>query len=284
MEAKSFFRYPGGKSRLAKRIFEIIDSKVDLNEINNYMEPFVGGGSMFLYMTQRLPELTKCQINDKDDDIAFIWQSIQLNPCDLRVRLSKFTPSVDDYCSFLNELSLKADFPNSDKDIRIDRAFMKIALHQMSYSGLGTMAGSPIGGFEQKGKYSIGCRYNPATLIKKITAIEELLMRFQMTVSSKDCIDFLDGNNDSKNTLIYLDPPYYMIGNTLYEVGMDENEHIKLAEKLKSLKDSKWFISYDDCPFIRDLYSDCEIIDIEANYTINNKGKKNELLICPRNI
>lgn len=248
------------------------------------MEPFVGGGSMFLYMAQRLPELTKCQINDKDDDIAFIWQSIQLNPCDLRVRLSKFTPSVDDYCSFLNELSLKADFPNSDKDIRIDRAFMKIALHQMSYSGLGTMAGSPIGGFEQKGKYSIGCRYNPATLIKKITAIEELLMRFQMTVSSKDCIDFLDGNNDSKNTLIYLDPPYYMIGNTLYEVGMDENEHIKLAEKLKSLKDSKWFISYDDCPFIRDLYSDCEIIDIEANYTINNKGKKNELLICPRNI
>ena len=46
-EAKSFFRYPGGKSRLAKQIFNIIEGKVDLNTVNSYIEPFIGGGSIF---------------------------------------------------------------------------------------------------------------------------------------------------------------------------------------------------------------------------------------------
>lgn len=281
-EVKTFFRYPGGKSRLAKQIFNIIDDKIDLNNINNYIEPFIGGGSMFLYMTQRLKNLRSSTINDKDCGIYAIWESILSNPNDLVKKIKDYKPTVDTYCEFnfrLNETYMLEDYPI------VEMAFEKIAVHQMSYSGLGLKSGSPIGGFEQKGKYKIDCRYNPETMTRKINDIVNLLRKIpKITVSNADCMEILNGDKetDAEQTLIYLDPPYYQIGNTLYQEGMTEKEHIELSQKLKTSNNANWFISYDDCTFIRDLYSDCDIEIINANYTINNKGRKNEILICPK--
>lgn len=281
-EVRSFFRYPGGKSRLAKQIFSIIENKVDLNTIDRYVEPFIGGGSMFLYMVQRMKNLQSCAINDKDNGIYAVWESLLSNPDELIEKIKDYKPTVDSYIDFglrLNEADILDNYPI------VEIAFEKIALHQMSYSGLGLKSGSPIGGFEQKGKYKIDCRYNPDTMTRKINDILNLLRKIpQIAVSNADCLEILDDDKeiDNKNTLIYLDPPYYQIGNTLYQEGMTENEHVELSKKLKSLNNAQWFISYDDCQFIRDLYSDCNIEIINANYTINNKGKKNEILICPR--
>lgn len=280
-EIKSFFRYPGGKSRLAKQIFNIIEGKVDLNTVNSYVEPFIGGGSMLLYIAQRLEKLQYCVINDKDNGIYAIWETLLSNPDVLIGKIKDYKPTVDSYIDFslrLNETDILDDYPIEEM------AFEKIALHQMSYSGLGLKSGSPIGGFEQKGKYKIDCRYNPDTMARKINDIVILLRKIsQIAVSNADCLEILDDNDiDNENTLIYLDPPYYQIGNTLYQEGMTENEHVELSKKMKSFDRANWFISYDDCPFIRDLYSDCSIETINANYTINNKGKKNEILICPK--
>ena len=280
-EAKSFFRYPGGKSRLAKQIFNIIEGKVDLNTVNSYIEPFIGGGSMFLYMVQRLEKLQYCVINDKDNGIYAIWETLLSNPDGFIGKIKDYKPTVDSYIDFslrLNETGILDDYPIEEV------AFEKIALHQMSHSGLGLKSGSPIGGFEQKGKYKIDCRYNPDTMARKINDIVNLLRKIsQIALSNADCLEILDDKDtDKKNKLIYIDPPYYQIGNTLYQEGMTENEHIELSKKLNSFENANWFISYDDCPFIRDLYSDCDIETINANYTINNKGKKNEILICPK--
>lgn len=281
-EIRSFFRYPGGKSRLAKQIFNIIEDKVDLNVIDRYVEPFIGGGSMFLYMAQRLKNLQSCVINDKDNGIYSIWESLLSNPDELIEKIKDYKPTVDSYIDFglrLNEIDILDRYPI------VEIAFEKIALHQMSYSGLGLKSGSPIGGFEQKGKYKIDCRYNPDTMTRKINDIVSLLIKIpQIAVSNADCLEILDDEKgiNNKNTLIYLDPPYYQIGNTLYQEGMTENEHVELSKKLKSFNNANWFISYDDCQFIRDLYSDCDIEIIKANYTINNKGEKNEILICPK--
>lgn len=198
-------------------------------------------------------------------------------------KIKSYKPNVDSYIDFglrLDNTDILADYPI------VEIAFEKIALHQMSYSGLGLKSGSPIGGFEQKGKYKIDCRYNPDTMSKKINDIVSLLRKIpQIAVSNADCLEILNEDKekiDKENTLIYLDPPYYQIGNTLYQEGMTENEHIELSKRLKSFNNAHWFISYDDCQFIRDLYSDCEIEVINANYTINNKGKKDEILICPK--
>ena len=54
---KSPLRYSGGKSRVVKIIAPLIP------EFDEYREPFVGGGSVFVYLKQKYPN-KKYWIND----------------------------------------------------------------------------------------------------------------------------------------------------------------------------------------------------------------------------
>ena len=48
-----------------------------------------------------------------------------------------------------------------DRGRIVDIGFKKLAIHQISYSGLGTMSGGPLGGAGQKSQYKIDCRWSP---------------------------------------------------------------------------------------------------------------------------
>ena len=54
---KSPLRYPGGKSKAVKNILPLVPY------FEEYREPFVGGGSVFLSLLQKYPE-KKYWIND----------------------------------------------------------------------------------------------------------------------------------------------------------------------------------------------------------------------------
>jgi len=47
---KSPLRYPGGKSKAIKQISKLIPS------FDEFREPFIGGGSVFIYLKQRYPD------------------------------------------------------------------------------------------------------------------------------------------------------------------------------------------------------------------------------------
>ena len=47
---KSPLRYPGGKSRAVKLISSLVP------QFDEFREPFVGGGSVFIYLKQQFPE------------------------------------------------------------------------------------------------------------------------------------------------------------------------------------------------------------------------------------
>ena len=51
MILKTPLRYPGGKSRAVPKLCQWLPA-----EITEYREPFLGGGSMAIEMTRRLPE------------------------------------------------------------------------------------------------------------------------------------------------------------------------------------------------------------------------------------
>jgi len=67
---KSPLRYPGGKSRAIKHIFPLIP------EFDEYREPFVGGGSVFVYLKQRYPN-RKFWINDIYENLFHFWNCCQ---------------------------------------------------------------------------------------------------------------------------------------------------------------------------------------------------------------
>lgn len=93
------------------------------------------------------------------------------------------------------------------------------------------------------------------------------------------CKDFSDIlANNKKNYICYLDPPYYVKGNDLYQCSFTESDHKRLATAIKDVKGA-WLLSYDDCKEIRKLYDWAGIEKIDVNYSIGGSTKKSELLI-----
>lgn len=273
----SFFRYPGGKGKLS----DIISNKLILLSfykfkgfIKNleYREPFFGGGSVGLEFLCQTKMVNSVWINDKDNGIISLWNAIVNNPEELKDRIRNFIPTTDNFYSFKEEL-LKST------DCSVDIGFKKLVLHQISYSGLGTKSGGPLGGQNQKSDYKVDCRWSPFYMIKKIDKIRNILSTLNIKFTSIDFSDLITENGE--NVILYLDPPYYIKGNSLYQFGFSVEDHKRLSELLQKTN-HKWILSYDDCEEVRELYRWAEIQKIHVNYTIKTSRMKPELIICQK--
>ena len=79
---------------------------------------------------------------------------------------------------------------------------------------------------------------------------------------------------------MFLDPQYYEAGNQLYNFTWTDADHIRLRDALRGK--SNWVMSYDDHPFIRDLYRTLAYL-MAVKYSVGRKRKKmHELLLFPR--
>ncbi len=163
-----FFRYPGGKSKLSKRIARIIFDSC--GAISDYREPFFGGGSVGLEVMEHLGPGTKVWINDKDDTLMDIWQAVVENPHSITDPITGYEPRLTDFYEFKHRLT-----DPDDKNLPQDRAIMHLVVRQTSFSGLGIMSGGPMGGRLQKSKdYKVNARWSPNAMSKKIMQAHRL--------------------------------------------------------------------------------------------------------------
>ena len=80
---KTPLRYPGGKSRAVKKMAEFFPLFKDYTE---YREPFLGGGSVALYITQMYPHLD-IWVNDLYEPLYNFWRELQENADEIRSQL-----------------------------------------------------------------------------------------------------------------------------------------------------------------------------------------------------
>jgi DNA adenine methylase len=262
------FRYPGAKNKLLPILREYLDPII-INH-NSFIDVFVGGGSVLLDIAQRYP-VVKLYANDKDQWMFHFWNVVSgddENQFKDLLRLINQKPT----------LQLFYDLKNTPTTNPVECAYRAIFFNRTTFSGI--FYSGPIGGKEQKSKYTVDCRYNSEKLKKKIQFCRKLLIG-RTIVTGLDFADY----SDLWNTDIpaYLDPPYYVKGDVLYIEKMDSFQHEKLAALIQYREN--WVMSYDDCPEIRSLYSNNKIIDLPARYSINGKKdswkSKNELIILP---
>jgi DNA adenine methylase len=248
----SVLRYPGGKSRMLGSLAPYILGM--LQGEKSYGEPFVGGGSIALYVANRFPDMRLC-LNDKDPLIAGLW-SVIAGPqehVDALIGLLNVQPSVR-----LWE-AIRAFEP---MDV-VDRAAKAILLNRMTWSGI--LTATPIGGKEQRGKDKIGCRYYLSTLKQRIQQQHDLLVG-RTKVTCLDALDFLKASHCP----CYFDPPYLMREKTaLYPVTMSQAEHRAFAAELRRLP-QKWLLTYDmDDEIACDLYWGAAKTLIDTRYSID---------------
>jgi DNA adenine methylase len=289
--AMSFFRYPGGKSKLREQIAKRLGEQTD-HEGLEYREPFFGGGSIGLKLLADNPGITKIWINDKDIGIACLWTAVIKYHDSFKELVHEFKPSVAAFHRLREELTSIAAMPTQQDKI-VEVGFKKLAIHQISYSGLGTKSGGPLGGEKQASKYKIDCRWSPSYICKKVDVLNTRFAAITLHDGACTNHDFVDLIADTGcRSLLYLDPPYFEKGNDLYQHGFTLSDHERLADSLRTTSHA-WVLSYDDCPKVRELYEDWANVEpLPVNYSITaTKDKetgerlsrtKAEVLICPK--
>ena len=136
-----------------------------------------------------------------------------------------------------------------------------------------------IGGRDQTGPWKIDARYNAKELVHRIEAIARMSDRIKLT--RQDALKFLkDGISKwPKETLIYLDPPYYVKGRDLYYDFYEHKDHERIASFInESVIRQKWIVSYDNVQPIRDLYPGARHVIYDIGYSARSASRGSEVM------
>ncbi len=247
---KSPLPYVGSKRFFLKYITPYI------SDFAEYREPFVGGGSVFIYLKQTYPN-KMFWINDLYTDLYYFWKSAQENPNLLISYIQEFKNNYSDGKQLYYYLKENIQTFND-----IKRGAALFVLAKISYS-------SKIGG--GYGSFNFDNFFTLAS-IERVKQFVPLLDNVKIT--NLDYKDVIKANGT--DVFIYLDPPYYIKTN-YYQKNKAFN-HEELCKVLKDTK-HKWLLSYNDCDYVRDFYSFAYIKSFSARYSLFQHRKGHELLI-----
>jgi len=110
--------------------------------------------------------------------------------------------------------------------------------------------------------------------------MEKFRERFKNVVIENKPYDNLIKVYDRPDALFYCDPPYFG-AEDYYDVMFTRADHERLREILGGIK-GKFVLSYNDCEFVRNLYSEFNIIEVSrCNNLLQTSGaeKYKELII-----
>lgn len=266
-------RYPGGKNKLSKYVANLIEYNSIIN--GTYIEPYAGGAAVALNLLLN-KKVSNIIINDFDRSIFAFWHSV-LNETDDLCKLIENTPiNIDTWLKFKELQKNKEDVP------LLELGFATFFLNRTNRSGI--IKAGVIGGINQNGNYKIDCRFPKKILIEKIRLIAE--HKNNIKLYNLDTIDLIDNviNEIQENSFIFFDPPYYKKGSTLYVNYYKHKDHEDLKNKIASIRNHKWIITYDNVGEISNLYSEFRSTDYSLTYTVEKKYSGSEIMIYSDNM
>lgn len=273
MLTKTPLRYPGGKSLMANLF-------ADMFEVNNlehitYAEPYAGGAGTAINLLIA-DKVDRVFINDANIGIYSFWYSILNNTNEFVERIQSVPLTLMEWRS-QHEILCNSRIPS------FELGFATFYLSRTNRSGI--LSAGPIGGSseekQEKAKDKLDCRFNRDHLSDKVLDIARRQRRIR--VSNKDAIRFLKDLKGERK-FVYLDPPYYINGKSLYLDYYKSDDHKLLADYLKSTTKFMWVLSYDNVEPIRKLYEDFDLYEFDLKYTANIKKSGAELLTCSKDL
>lgn len=269
-------RYPGSKQNLIPYIERILVHNCLSPDI--LVEPFVGGGSVFLSLiTRGIAE--EAIISDYDPLLYSFWSTVFSEPH----LLIEFVEHVHVDLKTFYKYKKVSKNPKSFNKNQLAKACL--FLNRTSFSGIIAPSAGPIGGSRQESEYKIDCRFNRSAIISKIEYISAF--QDQVTILPYDwqkAVSHSLKKYSKGKVLFYFDPPFYHKAKDLYRTFFAKPQHEKLAAFLHKFPHN-WVLSYDNAPEIRKLYSGHkgQSLHVEIPYSINSQCKRiaNELIISP---
>jgi DNA adenine methylase len=248
---KSPLRYPGGKSKAINQIAKYLP-----DSFSEFREPFVGGGSVFIYLKQRFPHL-KIWINDLNSELFLFWKYAQSHLPKLVSEIRTIKEKYKNGKSLFEELTTVDVNQLSD----LERGVRFFVLNRITFSGT-----VESGGFSEQAFHK---RFTCSS-IDRLEKLENILTT-DVKITNLNYSELLQAKD--KNIFIFLDPPYYAATKSkLYGKDGDLHtsfNHLRFADDMTNCP-HQWLITYDDSPFIRDNFKSARIQEWELQYGMNN--------------
>jgi DNA adenine methylase len=250
-------RYPGGKARFAPFIANLMDINCLRN--GHYLEPYAGGAGVALELLFH-GMAAHIHINDLDPAIFDFWQAVTTVPDEL-LRLLHDTPvNIEQWLYWRSVLR---------REIQVnlaERGFATLFMNRTNRSGV--LKGGVIGGLKQDGAYKMDARMNKNNITSRIERVA--LHASCISIYQEDAFSLLSRCKEflPKNSLIYLDPPYYVKGQGLYRNFYEHEDHVKIADLLQKKSFARpWAVSYDNVTEIQTMYESSRSFTYGLNYT-----------------
>jgi DNA adenine methylase len=232
-----------------------------------YVEPYAGGAgaAIALLFLERVDHIV---INDLDRAIYSFWKSAVYDSEHFATRIRSIPLTIREW---KRQKAVYTDPRSSGFDL----GFATFFLNRTNISGI--LDGGPIGGLDQKGKWKIDARFNRAGLADRVRHLGAYANR--ISVSNRDGLELIRDYLQRENTFIYLDPPYYEKGASLYLNHYEDRDHAALAKRLNANAQAFWLLTYDNKKQIRSLYPKRRIEGFSLNYNAHEARKGHEILV-----
>lgn len=219
------FRYPGGKY-YAMNILEPFWESIPHDE---YREPFAGGATVYFSK----PKAKNNWLNDLDSELIICYKIMQ----DPEMRQKLVEDLSQEVASKERWREVFESIPTSEYETGKKYYY----LNRTSFSG---KLVSAAWGYRPKRSLP------PERWKERIIPCGKYLEGTKLTNVDFSAVIRAEGNN----VLMYVDPPYYLPPkHKHYRCGFDPEDHIRLCDELKKTS-HKFFLTYDDCDEIRELY------------------------------
>ena len=258
---KTPLRYPGGKSRAIKKIAQFFP---DLDAYTEYREPFLGGGSVAIYITLQYPTLD-VWVNDLYEPLYTFWKQLQLSGEKLRDELLQLKQRHPDPSSARNLFIEAKEYlqKNEWTTEPFHKAVSFYIVNKCSFSGL--TENSSFSKMASDQNFSI-------TGIDNLPYYSSLIKKWHITnLPFEKCM------TDDPYAFIYLDPPY-AIKDNLYGHKGDMHkgfDHDRFYRKCAAC-DCDQMVSYNSDRLIKERFKDWQAQEYDHTYTMRSVGEYNK--------
>lgn len=246
----SFISWIGGKKLLRNKVVEQFPGS---SEYERYIEVF-GGAGWVLFSKEKHAALEV--FNDINGDLVNLYRCIKYHCDALQEELNWLLVSREQFFDFKEQIEIRG-FTD------IQRAARYFILIKNSF-------GADLRSFGVRGRH----------LDNAIDYLKLIKERLHSTVIENKDFEGLIKTYDREKALFYLDPPYYE-AEDYYNGTFETKDHVRLKNCLDAIK-GKFVLSYNDCEFIRNLYSEYTIIEAERQHNLvtkSNSERYKELII-----
>ena len=257
---KTPLRYPGGKSRAVKKMDQYFP---DLSNYVEFREPFLGGGSVAIYIAKKYPHL-KITVNDLYEPLVNFWMNLQMFGVELSEELLKLKSKHNDPDSARVLFTDSKKLINSRDCSSIDRAVAFYIVNKCSFSGLTESSSfssqASVSNFSLRG-------------IEKLPGYQEIISNWNINGYS---YEYLMTNNLHDGIFMYLDPPYDIKDNLYGKKGSMHKkfDHDKFAEDCSQSKVDQ-LISYNSDQLVKDRFTGLQwnAAEFDLTYTMRSVGE-----------